>query len=152
MNEVGCLTDHLASGYRALIYLHHPRSNLRFASYQSRTACTRLRASELNCGLAELDLHSVKMVRAADMLSNLATLPYPIKRHSPFFTCSLAMGVMVHTAASLTAVGSDREESLRARIQLGIGGLNMLGEVWPLARVVKQQVREIFNEVTMHIR
>lgn len=122
---------------------------MRFASFQSRTSCTRLRASEGNYSIADLDLHSVKLVRAADQLSNLAALPSPIKRHTPFMTCALAMSVMVHTAATLLVAGSDREESVKVRIQLGIGGLNMLSEVWPLARTVKKQVLDVYNEVAV---
>lgn len=133
--------------YLAMIYLHHPRSSIRFASFQSRTVCTRLRAVDTNPPRPDFDLHSMKMVRAADLLSNLATLPTPLRRHTPFLTCALSMTVIVHTAAGLVIPAADRKESTKARIQLAIGGLNTLGGIWPLAKMAKQQLVELYNEV-----
>ncbi|EAU34818.1 conserved hypothetical protein [Aspergillus terreus NIH2624] len=135
--------------YLAMIYLHHPRSSMRFASFHARTSCTRLRASHDRAPppAPELDLHSQKFLRAADMLSNLATLPSPIQARTPFFTCALAMCVVVHTAGCLVLPAADRQESLKARIQLGIGGLHVLGKVWPLARAVRRQMVDMYQEM-----
>ncbi|KAL4893277.1 putative C6 transcription factor [Aspergillus ambiguus] len=135
--------------YLAMIYLHHPRSSMRFASFHARTSCTRLRAAQDQAMpmATELDLHSQKFLRAADLLSNLATLPSPIKCRTPFFTCALAMCVVVHTAGCLVMLSSEKQESLKARIQLGIGGLHVLGKVWPLARAVRQQMLDMYQEM-----
>ncbi|PLB54194.1 putative C6 transcription factor [Aspergillus steynii IBT 23096] len=134
--------------YIGLIYLHHPRSSMRFASFNGRTSCARLRAArETNSGSADLDPHSQKFLRAADHLSNLATLPNPIQSRTPFFTCALAICIVVHTAASLVVPSAGKVESLKARIQLGFGGLNVLGKVWPLAKTVRQQMVDMYQEV-----
>lgn len=125
---------------------------MRFGYFQNHTSCTRLRAPRDNYAIAELDLRSVKLIRAADMLSTLAALPSPVNRRSPFMICALAMCVMVHSGASLMVEGSGREETMRVRIQLALGALNILGEVWPLARSVKQQVLDIYSEVMMNRR
>ncbi|KNG83646.1 putative C6 transcription factor [Aspergillus nomiae NRRL 13137] len=133
--------------YLALIYLHHPRSSMRFASFHARTWCTRLRICNNNPPPTDLDLHSQKFLRAADMLSNLVTLPSTIKSRTPFFTCALAMCVIVHTAACLVMSAPEKVESLKTRIQLSIGGLNMLGKSWPLAKMVRQQMVNMYQEV-----
>ncbi|RJE25375.1 Transcription factor [Aspergillus sclerotialis] len=133
--------------YLGLIHLHHPRSNMRFASFHAQTSCTRLRALESNSHAVELDLHSHKLLRSANMLSNLATLPGQVKHRTPFFTCALAMAVIVHVAGCLIVIGSDKEEPIRARIQLGLGALNALGKVWPLAAVVRRQLVDMYHEV-----
>ncbi|KAE8353862.1 putative C6 transcription factor [Aspergillus coremiiformis] len=133
--------------YLAIIYLHRPLSSMRFASFQARTWCTRLRICSTNPSTMDLDLHSQKFLRAADLLSNLVTLPSAIKSRTPFFTCALAMCVIVHTAACLISSAPEKVESSKARIQLSIGGLNMLGKSWPLARVVKQQMLNMCQEV-----
>ncbi|KAB8238696.1 putative C6 transcription factor [Aspergillus alliaceus] len=133
--------------YLAIIYLHHPRSSMRFASFQARTWCTRLRICNTNPAPTDLDLHSHKFLRAADQLSNLVTLPSAIKSRTPFFTCALAMCVIVHTAACLINSTPDKVDSLKARIQLSIGGLNMLGKSWPLAKMVRQQMVNMYQEV-----
>lgn len=132
---------------RGLIHLHHPRSNMRFASFHAQTSCTRLRALECNSQSIELDLHSHKLLRAANMLSNLATLPGQVKHRTPFFTCAIAMAVIVHVAGCLMVTGSDKEEPVRARIQLGLGALNVLGKVWPLAVPVRRQLVDMYHEV-----
>ncbi|KKK23012.1 hypothetical protein ARAM_007608 [Aspergillus rambellii] len=146
--------------YLALIYLHHPHSSIRFASFSTHPPCTRLKASRdtrapnATEALApnpnpnpNFDLHSHKLLRAADLLSSLATLPSSIQFRSPFFTCALAICVVVHTAAGLVASGPGKRESLKVRVQLGIGALNALGKVWPLARSVRQQMLDMYQEV-----
>ncbi|KAB8071837.1 putative C6 transcription factor [Aspergillus leporis] len=133
--------------YLAMIYLHHPRSSMRFATFHARTWCTRLRICNTNPKPTDLDLHSQKFLRAADLLSNLVTLPSAVKYRTPFFTCALAMCVIVHTAACLIVSAPDKVESLKARIQLSIGGLNMLGKSWPLARMVRQQMVNMYQDV-----
>ncbi|KAL2822678.1 hypothetical protein BDW59DRAFT_180846 [Aspergillus cavernicola] len=144
--------------YLALIYLHHPQSNMRFASFHTHhppsTSCTRLTNTPKETTLTtthtldlDLDLHSHKLIRAADLLSSLATLPSTIRSRSPFFTCALGICIIVHTAALLVVQGSGREESLKARIQLGIGALRALGRIWPLSRVVRQQMVDMYLEV-----
>ncbi|KAL4820613.1 hypothetical protein BDW67DRAFT_172776 [Aspergillus spinulosporus] len=145
--------------YLALIYLHHPRSGMRFASFHANppTTCTRLQLPETSTTQSycdselrpsqSLDLHSHKLLRAADLLSGLATLPSPIHRRTPFFTCALAMCIIVHTAALLLVVGSEKQEAIKARIQLSIGGLNVLGRTWPLSNSVRQQMLDMYQEV-----
>ncbi|PLB36937.1 Zn(II)2Cys6 transcription factor [Aspergillus candidus] len=145
--------------YLSQIYLHHPRSTLRFASFQqarsASSSCTRFKTlTPAEAGGAFL--------RAADHLSNLATLPSAITRRTPFFTCALAMCVVVHTAAFLVvgsgsgaggaggqeaATATAKRDVLRARVQLGFGGLNVLGRVWPLAKTVRRQMVEMGREV-----
>ncbi|KAL4920374.1 hypothetical protein BDW62DRAFT_16652 [Aspergillus aurantiobrunneus] len=139
--------------YLALIYLHHPRSSMRFASIHTNppTSCTRLKpAGEPGCELGfsqTLDLHSHKLLRAADLLSGLATLPSAIHHRSPFFTCALAICIIVHTAALLVVGGAGKEEAVNSRIQLSVGGLKVLGKIWPLASTVRQQMVGMYQEV-----
>ncbi|KAL2834145.1 hypothetical protein BJY01DRAFT_253138 [Aspergillus pseudoustus] len=143
--------------YLGLIYLHHPRSSMRFASFHTHdpsTSCTRLKlpssqppSQSTITQSPTLDLHSHKLLRAADQLSNLATLPSTVQHRSPFFTCALAMCIIVHTAALLVVGGSTREESLKARVQLSIGALKVLGRVWPLAKTVRGEMVGMYKEV-----
>lgn len=125
---------------------------MRLASFHAQTSCTRLRALESNSHTIELDLHSQKLLRAANMLSNLATLPGQVKHRTPFFSCALAMTVIVHVAGCLIVSGSEREEFVRSRIQLGLGALNVLGKVWPLAVVVRKQLVNMYHEVGLGSR
>ncbi|KAL1862161.1 hypothetical protein Plec18170_000985 [Paecilomyces lecythidis] len=134
--------------YLSLISLHYPRSNMRFVPFRNPSSCVRQQTIEDGSNtLPNLDLHSVKSLRAADMLASLAALPSPIKRQTPFMTCGLAITVTVHIAAALTQAGGARLDTLKARIDLALGGLNMLGEVWPLARAIRKQLLGLYSEM-----
>ncbi|KAL4796647.1 hypothetical protein BDV19DRAFT_360714 [Aspergillus venezuelensis] len=139
--------------YLALIYLHHPHSSMRFASNRISppTSCTLLKTTKQSDSQITpsqtLDLHSHKLLRAADLLSGLATLPSAIHQRSSFFTCALAMCIVVHTAALLVVAGSGKEESLKTRIQLSIGGLKTLGKTWPISEAIRQQMVGMYHEV-----
>ncbi|GFF33440.1 hypothetical protein IFM46972_03893 [Aspergillus udagawae] len=136
------------TSYLALIYLHHPRSDMRYASIHAHTSCTRLPTTrEATPPSTSLDLHSQKLLRAADLLCNLATLPNPVKYRTPFFTCALAMCVVVHTVACLFISIPAKQESIRARIQLGVGALHVLGKSWPLAKTVRQRLIAMYQEL-----
>lgn len=141
------------TSYLALIYLHHPRSNMRYASIHAYTSCTRLPTiRETTPPSASLDLHSQKLLRAADLLCNLATLPNPVKYRTPFFTCALAMCVVVHTVACLVVSIPEKQESIKARIQLGVGALHVLGKLWPLAKTVRQRLISMYQELGLRCR
>lgn len=98
-----------------------------------------------------LDPSTKKIIRAADSLSNLLTLPGPIKRHSPFLINGLLMGVLVHTAAALSS-SKQSDELFKVRVELAVGVLNRLAESWPLARDAKHQVLKMYREVVQRLR
>lgn len=118
---------------------------MRFGCLQKHTICNRPQDPEEDDLVMLDDLRSVKLRRAADILSNLVTLPSPIKRRSPFMICALAICALVHSGACCKMKSADREESMRARVQLELGGLNVLGEVWPLGASVKQQILSLYR-------
>lgn len=134
---------------RASIYLYRPRSALARVPFDSRITYglypTILQFSSFDI----LDPYTKKLVQAADRLSNLLTLPSPVKRHSPFLINGLSMSVLVHTAACVMSNSRQSEESFKVRVQLAVGVLNRLSESWPLASSVKQQLLTIYRE-TMH--
>ncbi|PYI27558.1 hypothetical protein BP00DRAFT_450154 [Aspergillus indologenus CBS 114.80] len=109
-----------------------------------------------------LNIHAQKMLRAADLISNLATLPSSVQSRTPFFTCALALAIVVHTATFMMCVSSSsssssspaapasstkgaKEDALKARIELGVGALQVLGRVWPLAKQVRGEMIELYR-------
>ncbi|RAH48134.1 Zn(II)2Cys6 transcription factor [Aspergillus brunneoviolaceus CBS 621.78] len=110
-----------------------------------------------------LNIHAQKMLRAADLISNLATLPSSVQSRTPFFTCALALAIVVHTATFMMCVPSPssssasspaapasstkgaKEDALKARIELGVGALQVLGRVWPLAKQVRGEMIELYR-------
>ena len=118
---------------------------MHFDCFKKHAVCNRPQGTEEDDLIMLDDLRSVKLLRAADILSNLATLPSPIKRRSPFMICALAICALVHSSACFKMKSTDREESMRVRFQLELGGLNVLGEVWPLGASVKQQILSLYR-------
>ncbi|KAL4880525.1 hypothetical protein BJY04DRAFT_207971 [Aspergillus karnatakaensis] len=138
--------------YLALIHLHHPHSDIRFATF-TRTPIPNSDSPFRDISTNSLvqttqhtqNLHTHKLLHAANLLSALASLPSPIHRRTPFFTCALGMCVIVHVAGMI-GVGSGststsgQQGALKARITLSLGALKVLGRVWPLAGVVRGRV------------
>ncbi|OOF93847.1 hypothetical protein ASPCADRAFT_172686 [Aspergillus carbonarius ITEM 5010] len=170
--------------YLSLIYLHHPHSTIRLSAYHATTinnsssilpptststSCTRFHTHPISHANTNTHIpqrtpstntHNQKLLRAADLLSNLATLPSSVISRTPFFTCGLAIAVVVHVAAlvgrnsplSLKNHATEprdrereKEDALKARIELGVGALQVLGRVWPLARQVRGEMVEMYR-------
>ncbi|OJJ43879.1 hypothetical protein ASPZODRAFT_19180 [Penicilliopsis zonata CBS 506.65] len=140
--------------YLAMIHLYQPLSSIRLVSNTQNGRSepslphkdTTL-FSESKAETTRPEMYAVKLNRAADMLAQLATLPSPIRRRTPFLIDALATSTTVHTAVAVVVAGSHKEEQVKARIQLEIGALNALGEVWPVARMVNKHLLEMYQEM-----
>ena len=118
----------------ASIFLHFPRSDLPDTVPSARDiACAK--------GYTQMAPtsrhHTIKAIAASKSLSNLATVPWPLDRHSPFFICGLVLGCIIQLAAAsihLHNCGLDCLQQHRDRVVLMIGALQRLGERWTLAR------------------
>ncbi|KAM0717954.1 hypothetical protein Q7P37_006286 [Cladosporium fusiforme] len=117
----------------ASIIFHFPRSEL---------PPTVPRASDIACAKSYPQLapssrdHTSKAIAASKILSNLATVPWPLERHSPFFICGLVLGCIVQLAAAsvhLHKCGLDCLQQHRDRVILMLGALRRLGARWTLA-------------------
>ncbi|MCJ1468811.1 hypothetical protein MMC07_007441 [Pseudocyphellaria aurata] len=133
----------------AFIYLHRPRSNLLFATIQETTACTR--PEEYVNPISSLHVHAAKAIHAANELSNLIALPFPLSRHTPFFTCTVTISAIIHLAAYSVSAYDDGGAALRERIQLSTGALKVLSAVWPIAGAILLQVKEVAREIFIFV-
>lgn len=118
----------------ATIFLHFPRSDL---------PDTIPSAKDIACANGYTQLvptsrhHTVKAIAASKDLANLATVPWPLDRHSPFFVCGLVLGCIIQLAAGSIHVhrgGLDCLQQHRDRVVLMLGALQRLGERWTLAQ------------------
>jgi hypothetical protein len=118
----------------ASVFLHFPRSDLPDTVPSARDiACAK--------GYTQLAPtsrhHTVKAIAASKSMANLATVPWPLDRHSPFFICGLVLGCIIQLAAAsvhLHQCGLDCQQQHRERVVLMTGALQRLGERWALAR------------------
>lgn len=118
----------------ASIFLHFPRSDL---------PSTVPSARDIACAKGYTQLaptskhHTIKAIAASKGLANLATVPWPLDRHSPFFICGLVLGCIIQLAAAsihMHQCGTDCLQQHRDRVVLMVGALQRLGERWALAR------------------
>lgn len=121
------------------IYLHRPRSHLVVSLVSDETTCTPTTGYTATHHPAAF--HTSKAVHAANAISKLITLPTPLIKHTPFFTCVLTLATIVHLSACSWLLTGDEGYLAKERIRLGIGALKTLDEVWGVAGCVLQQVR-----------
>ncbi|MCJ1311211.1 hypothetical protein MMC25_004882 [Agyrium rufum] len=131
----------------ASVFLHRPRSSLIFTSVNDTTRCTPAR--RLGAPTYSYGLHTAKAVAAADRIANLITLPGPILNHTPFATCMLTLGAVVHLSAYvLTPEGKPNEaQSLKELLGLEVGALKAIGATWNVAGAVMERIKGASREV-----
>ena len=128
---------HLAS-----VCLHLPRSNL-----------TGLRGFKTVCGnergrivAEECKAHHFAALRSAKALSNLISSRTSLKTLSPCFSCAIAFAAVVQLSECLVRKLPE-SDYLKEHVQLELSALDVLGETWPIARVVRGQIAQFSREV-----
>jgi hypothetical protein len=129
----------------ASICLHRPRSTLTFIRNHYRTTCTKAEAAGLPA-LAYTS-HTAKALRAANAITNLASIQPDVKMCSPVLMCGLTTAATVHLPAYAIVDTPDQAVAIKERMQLCISALGAYGEVWPRAGVAKGQVAKFAREV-----
>ncbi|KAK9241797.1 hypothetical protein V1506DRAFT_549596 [Lipomyces tetrasporus] len=94
-----------------------------------------------------MDIHTVKCMASADMLSRLISLsPGTVGRRSPFFTCTITLALLVQLTACVWVFYEPSAQKQRAmakeRIKVGIGALRAMSEIWSTAHHVAGQIKE----------
>jgi len=127
------------------VMLHRPRSNLAFASVQGETTCTR--AIRYCVSHSAVDFHTTKAIDAANAISGLIKLPTLLLKHTPLFTCVITFAAIVHLSAYSLNSSNPEGVLTKGRIELSISALKQMREVWAMAGLVLQQVKEISREI-----
>ncbi|KAI9711429.1 MAG: hypothetical protein M1812_007174 [Candelaria pacifica] len=127
----------------ATILLHRQRSSFDSFAVQQVNSCAPP-ASSTNHG----QIHAVKAIQAAGNISKLITLPTPLTHHSHFFTCVVTLAAIVYLSQwSSTTLHVAENEIVKKRLQLAIGALNAMSEVWPIAGMARGQVKSVAQEL-----
>lgn len=127
------------------IYLHRPKSSLASSIVPDDTSCTP--ESKYSTATKPIALHTAKAIQAANTISKLITLPCPLIKHTPFFTCVITLAAIVHLSACSWLLHGDEGFLAKERIRLGVGALKTLEEVWNVAGCVLMQVKGVAREV-----
>jgi hypothetical protein len=133
----------------AKVFLHFPRSDLPDNVPSARDIACAKGYVQLNPTSKH---HTIKAIAASKSLSKLATIPWPLDKHSPFFVCGLVLGCIIQLAAAsvhMHQCGLNCLQQHRDRVVLMLGALQRLGERWTLAgnavRCLKNVAEIVFS-------
>lgn len=132
---------HACSG----ILLNRPRSDLNLEDVVDIKTCVGAGSCILPGDKRQI--YTAKAVQAANDITRLMTLPVPLLKHTPFFSCVTTMAATIYLSYwSFCAIdGSDT--FTKEQIRLTIGVLKNLSELWPIARNTLGQVRGVAQEL-----
>ena len=125
--------------------LHRPRSDLNLDEVREVTTCVAAHQSPLPGN--RQDTHTAKALQAAKDISGLITLPFPLLKHTPFFSCAVVMASVVFLSYWSFILIEDGDAMIKDHIKLNIGVLKRQGELWPIAQTVMKQVRGVAQEL-----
>ncbi|KAK6340958.1 hypothetical protein TWF696_009271 [Orbilia brochopaga] len=129
----------------ASIYLHRPKSHLAISLVPDETSCTP--PTQWTTTSKPVAFHTTKAIRAADAISKLVTLPTPLIKHTPFFTCIITLSAIVHLSACSWLLYGEEGYMAKERIRLSVGALKTLEDIWHIAQCVLMQVKVVSREV-----
>ena len=91
--------------------------------------------------------HTKKTVDAADEICQMISISSPLLSRTPFFTCAIALQALVHLGAYSLPQYKQRESITAQQIQMSLGALKRLSEVWEMASTVLTQVMSVARTV-----
>ncbi|KAG9228486.1 hypothetical protein BJ875DRAFT_526611 [Amylocarpus encephaloides] len=127
------------------ILLHRNLSVFKGLGLQTIGSCSE--QTETDSGLATSSIHALKTAQAASNLSKLVALPVPLRGHTHFFICALALSSITHLSiwSALPAMALDND--LKKQILMNLGGLRAVAGAWPAARVGYSQVIKVAQKI-----
>lgn len=127
----------------ASIFLHFRRSDLLVALPATAEIVCAQNVAQISPTSA---YHTVKAIEASKELSDIAALPIPVLKHTPFFVCGLVLSCIVQLSACSVRERS-RLQQYRDRVVLMTGVLRSLSPTWAISQYVLQQLKKVANEV-----
>ena len=91
--------------------------------------------------------HTRKTVDAADGICQMIGAPPSLYSRTPFFVCAVALQAIVHISAYGVAEWSNKRSLMQQQIQMSIGALKKLSEIWEMASIVLRQVKSVARAV-----
>jgi hypothetical protein len=125
------------------ICLHLPRSGMQGIRH-FKTICDTSRASIVTENTAS---HKAAAIKAASKLTRLMSIGETTKSHTPCFACAVAFATAVQLPAYLEENEISEMQLYKEQIQLAVSTLQDIGEIWPIASVVRTQIAQYAREV-----
>lgn len=77
----------------------------------------------------------------------MISAPPSLYSRTPFFVCAVALQAIVHISAYGLAEWSQKRSLMQQQIQMSIGALKKLSEIWETASIVLRQVKSVARMV-----
>lgn len=122
------------------IYLHRPRSLLASSNPEHTIACAPNDSAAISCPTND---HTRKTVEAADEICQMISASSSLLNHTPFFICGIAMQAIVHLGICRLPHLSSSQTLAEQQIKMSIGALRKLSQVWEMAEIVRQDVKNV---------
>ncbi|KAF6241071.1 hypothetical protein HO173_000865 [Letharia columbiana] len=126
------------------IYLHRPRSILAASGLIHQITCAPNAATWHSESIL---YHTKKTVDAADEICQMISAPPSLFSRTPFFVCAVALQAIVHLSAYGIAGWSQKRPLMQQQIQMSIGALKKLSEIWEMASIVLSQIKCVARAV-----
>ena len=84
---------------------------------------------------------------AADEICRLISISSPLVSRTPFFACALALQGLVHLGAHGLPEYSHKKPLMLQQIQMSIGALRRLSNVWETAGTVLKRMKGVAREM-----
>lgn len=85
--------------------------------------------------------HTKKTLDAADGICQMISVPSSLHSQTPFFVCAVALQAIVHLGAYTLPQWKHKQSLMQQQIQMSVGALKRLSEIWEMASVVLAQVK-----------
>lgn len=134
------------TSFSAMIGFHRPLSDLKFNAVEDISSCAREPAP--NGPTPEhINVHTVRVLRAAEAQVSLMALPSRPFNHTPFCTCMISEGTLALLSACKFLLRGTELAITRDQIRLTIGCLKSVAEIWPRTARNVSQIQTIARHV-----
>ncbi|KAL3481753.1 hypothetical protein BJX99DRAFT_253279 [Aspergillus californicus] len=142
MNKAGEIDELLFQAHLLIhvstVSLHRPFSDLKFNPVEAVSSCAREPPPDTPTPDL-VNVHTVRVLRAAEAQIGLLTLPTRQFHHTPFTTCMVSEGALALLSACKFLLKGSELAIARDQIRVTIGCLKALAEYWPrTARNVRE--------------
>ncbi|KAI9056079.1 hypothetical protein LZ554_001008 [Drepanopeziza brunnea f. sp. 'monogermtubi'] len=126
------------------ILLHREASELDSSVARNVTSCAPHKA--VTPGVS-YNIHAAKTIQAAQDISKLIQLPFPLVKHTHFFTCVVTLASIVHLSCWSCLMPLVHDDDLKQQLRLNTGALKTLWQIWPSAGKAFGQVKGVAQEI-----
>ncbi|KAF2424404.1 hypothetical protein EJ08DRAFT_555121, partial [Tothia fuscella] len=128
---------------------HRYLSTLTYCAIESVSSCAPPPPPERLAPVYYRDahVHTAKIMRAIERLTEMLTLPGRIAVHTPFTICMIATATIAHLSACQNVLSSEDTKVARERIRVAMGALEVFAEVWPRGKKVVKEVKAVAREL-----